>query len=400
MTANIFSDALGEISEKYIMEAVSYQPKKKWANINKHKHPLRQGWFKRGTIAACLCIALAIGMLVTPNSDIITGPGLLTVTAYASSTSENIELFEEYNMQENITLPYEYGWAITTSVVPGLPLKFSVPEYSKATIEISVSGGQFISWEKSTGDTVRDTNVLGQSFVIPNNSTIYWQNYVKNADAIQQFTDDIAYVDVVLYDDTAIIGYAVIGIYSVNNENTVPRYVANILKTVSFPDDNGKHQNVSKDYVDKQLAAAKENNTVVPMEQEVPAETEPLAVLNLETLLSHSPLGEYFPTNVLDGYELTEEGIGLFGEDQQVLQARYYNKYLEDHILIGISPKDTLGKVELNEVQYLEKTTETGSRIYVEAGDYIVLYQFSSRDIKQIDNFEQMVVSSAYHCNE
>ena len=204
-------DAIGMINEEAVWDAKNY------------KRPKRQNWFKRGTIAACLCIALAIGMLVTPNSDIITGPGLLTVTAYASSTSENIELFEEYNMQENITLPYEYGWAITTSVVPGLPLKFSVPEYSKATIEISVSGGQFISWEKSTGDTVRDTNVLRQSFVIPNNSTIYWQNYVKNADVIQQFTDDIAYVDVVLYDDTAIIGYAVIGIYSVNNENTVPR---------------------------------------------------------------------------------------------------------------------------------------------------------------------------------
>lgn len=160
-------DAIGMINEEAVLDAKNY------------KRPKRQNWFKRGTIAACLCIALAIGMLVTPNSDIITGPGLLTVTAYASSTSENIELFEEYNMQENITLPYEYGWAITTSVVPGLPLKFSVPEYSKATIEISVSGGQFISWEKSTGDTVRDTNVLGQSFVIPNNSTIYWQNYVK-----------------------------------------------------------------------------------------------------------------------------------------------------------------------------------------------------------------------------
>ena len=30
MTASVFSDAMGEISEKYIMEAVAYQPKKKY----------------------------------------------------------------------------------------------------------------------------------------------------------------------------------------------------------------------------------------------------------------------------------------------------------------------------------------------------------------------------------
>ena len=56
MTASVFSDAMGEISEKYIMEAVSYQPKK--------KHII---WPRVRSAAACFLLAVLL-----PGSMILT----------------------------------------------------------------------------------------------------------------------------------------------------------------------------------------------------------------------------------------------------------------------------------------------------------------------------------------
>lgn len=49
MNAAQFSSALGKVNDKYIMEAVTYECKKK----------KRSGWLKWGALAACLCLAVA-----------------------------------------------------------------------------------------------------------------------------------------------------------------------------------------------------------------------------------------------------------------------------------------------------------------------------------------------------
>ena len=54
MTAQTFSDALGEINEKYIMEAITYEGKP----IRRANHPIRH---RVAQVAACLLLAVLLG---------------------------------------------------------------------------------------------------------------------------------------------------------------------------------------------------------------------------------------------------------------------------------------------------------------------------------------------------
>lgn len=97
MTANIFSDAMGEISEKYIMEAVSYQPKK--------KHII---WPRVRSAAACFLLAV-----------LLTGSTILTFSVEARAAffgwvRQQCEDFYEYFFEGEATVrvpaQYELGW--------------------------------------------------------------------------------------------------------------------------------------------------------------------------------------------------------------------------------------------------------------------------------------------------
>ena len=97
MTANIFSDAMGEISEKYIMEAVSYQPKK--------KHII---WPRVRSAAACFLLAV-----------LLTGSAILTFSVEARAAffgwvRQQCEDFYEYFFEGEATVrvpaQYELGW--------------------------------------------------------------------------------------------------------------------------------------------------------------------------------------------------------------------------------------------------------------------------------------------------
>lgn len=97
MTASVFSDAMGEISEKYIMEAVSYQPKK--------KHII---WPRVRSAAACFLLAV-----------LLTGSAILTFSVEARAAffgwvREQYENFYVYFFEGEaaVTDPVEYelGW--------------------------------------------------------------------------------------------------------------------------------------------------------------------------------------------------------------------------------------------------------------------------------------------------
>ena len=97
MTASIFSDAMGEISEKYIMEAVSYQPKK--------KHII---WPRVRSAAACFLLAV-----------LLTGSAILTFSVEARAAffgwvREQYENFYVYFFEGEAAVAdpakYELGW--------------------------------------------------------------------------------------------------------------------------------------------------------------------------------------------------------------------------------------------------------------------------------------------------
>ena len=97
MTASIFSDAMGEISEKYIMEAVSYQPKKKYII-----------WPRVRSAAACFLLAV-----------LLIGSAILTFSVEARAAffgwvREQYDNIYEYFFEGEaaVTDPakYELGW--------------------------------------------------------------------------------------------------------------------------------------------------------------------------------------------------------------------------------------------------------------------------------------------------
>ena len=77
MNTKKFSDAMGEIDDKYVDEAIRYQ------HTNK-KH----GWLKWGAMAACLCLIIGTIVIRQMNSD--GQPGIWT----NSIKTQNIE-FED-----------------------------------------------------------------------------------------------------------------------------------------------------------------------------------------------------------------------------------------------------------------------------------------------------------------
>lgn len=238
-----------------------------------YKKPIRKSiprkWIKSGAVAACLCIVFAIGILVNNFfPGIVKGPGLLSITAYALSPSEETGLFEECQMQEGVALPGEYGWSLAISSRPGLPLKLSMPENPNIVFDVTISDGQFILWELSNGvstPSTQDITYLGSSFSIGNDTTLYWNNMSVVPDAqtgentVERYMGTEAYADIVMRDGENIIGYAVIKIYTVDIENApAQHYQAIMLKSVSFPKVNGTYQNVSDKYITSEIEHVKE----------------------------------------------------------------------------------------------------------------------------------------------
>ena len=58
MTAKTFSYALGEVNDKYVIEAINYKVTKK-----------NNRWIKYGVIAACLFLCIGIGIRTRMNDN-------------------------------------------------------------------------------------------------------------------------------------------------------------------------------------------------------------------------------------------------------------------------------------------------------------------------------------------
>ena len=239
------SEAVGNISTKHIQEAAPGRGAKK-----------RPRWLMRGAIAACLCLAIAGGVLFNnPSSDFVFSPGLFTITACAMSPSEEVDFMEEHEMAEGVKLSAEYNWSPAMSSIPGLPLKLSVADYPNATFNISVDGGQCVLWNSGK------VTPLETDFSIDNGTTIYWScitGVAEDGTGVQHYTENEAYIDVVVRDGDSIIGYAVIKVYNLDPENEPAQsYYAVLLKSVSFPKVEGEYQKVTDKYINSQIEQVK-----------------------------------------------------------------------------------------------------------------------------------------------
>ena len=131
---------------------------------------------------------------------------------------------------------------------------------------------------------------------------------------------------------------------------------------------------------------------------------EPRRALTLEEAAQDQVFGSLFPTRIPEGYVL-EEAVGIFGHPgNEVLSARFYSRQNHDQLLIQISSREWYlhqhREPELNTVLYRETTHGTGSRIYLEVGDRIILYSFTTTDLKSSSEFLPMLLSAAHFQQE
>lgn len=236
MNARRFSEAVGEVADRYYAEAAGGAacPTAGW--------PGR--WLQRCALAACLCAALALGILVRlSSSEVVTASGFLTVTAYAASSEEGQVL------QEGMELPLDYSWSPAMSSRPGLPLELCAPDHPEAAFAVSAEEGTLLLWENA------EIQYMETPLYAENGETIYWTSLSQADDGgFTTYTGRTAYIRITIYEGEHIVGYAVVQIYAANQEeDPLPAYRARLLQSVSFPRVNGGYQQITEEYVQAEM---------------------------------------------------------------------------------------------------------------------------------------------------
>ena len=155
-------------------------------------------------------------------------------------------------MQEGIEVPITYNWNPAMSSRPGIPLNLSAPGYQNTTFEVSVDGGELLLWEDNT------IKHLPTPFYVENGTTIYWSSLSQTASgSVEIMEDSQAYMDIIIREDTSIVGYAVVKIELDSATECPCTYYATLVKSVSFPKVNGSYQNITYEYVRREMEQLK-----------------------------------------------------------------------------------------------------------------------------------------------
>lgn len=162
-------------------------------------------------VAAAVAIFFTALVLWPTDDEFVTGPGLLTITAYAAdgvpyttSASNSIEPFLHY-------------WSISpVNWSPGCPITLSVNEEAyqseELSFQVSVQGGGLYTGA-SGGTSIYPTyfKPMPKTFCVPNHTTIFWSTYFDaSTGAYDMFCGDSSYIDIIIYDGAHIVGYAVL----------------------------------------------------------------------------------------------------------------------------------------------------------------------------------------------
>lgn len=148
---------------------------------------------------------------------------------------------------DGIEFPWNHGWSLAVSVVPGLPIHFT-DERPAHTLTVTFSAGRLIKIGKA------QEVVLDQPVQMETGDTVYW--LIVDQKSLEQ-KDDMHFVDVVIREQNHIVGYAVIKIAARIGKMGGKVYDASIVKNAEFPKVDGEYQAVSEEYVNKRISEAK-----------------------------------------------------------------------------------------------------------------------------------------------
>lgn len=240
-TRRVLYDAVSGIDDALVQEATTPMPGRILRTLIR-------------VAAAAAVLALLIGAAVGlpgAEAEYVTGPGLLSIRAYALDEDQISDIGSTV-LDEGVELPWEYVYSPGINIVRGLPLKLDFPasgfEDMHISLDVRVSGGHFYLPPRYVSETYKN---IGSEFTIENNQMIYWACDNKH---------ESTYVDVIIRVDRNIIGYAVIEFYEALPEGqTEPiegmhfGYLTRVIEIVSFPKVDGHLQPVTEKYVNKKI---------------------------------------------------------------------------------------------------------------------------------------------------
>ena len=238
MDQNEILEALNEISDTYILEAAT-PPRKKALT-------LRRGIAFAAAVAAVLALALGVPFW-SAGKGIVTAPGVIKVSAETTEAGTVTEVV----LHEDI--PYHIVNHAGANF-PGIRFTLSAPETATGTISFHVSTP--LGYVAQLEDFRYTESVI----TVPNNTVISYSIFrmgdhiSEDIERFEQENPSALYVRIIMLEDGNIIGYSVVRIDADTLE------AVKLLRSISFPLQNGKHQNITMRYVNDQMDAVIENH--------------------------------------------------------------------------------------------------------------------------------------------
>lgn len=254
MNGKKVSAALNALPEEMVAEAM--EPGHRGRGVS---------WLR---LAACVAIIVGLFFGFWPTEpEIVTAPGLLTVTVYARDEDGQGYIVTEIGKGVDAARKQENECVIDG--VPMDPIGISVyfdmdtEEFPTEEIIYNVKVERGMYFDYSSGDYIQG---LGTEFTRQNPSFASWAPvYVTdddpNADNYPEY--DHVYTEIIIYCESHIVGYTIMRFDRIYNEfGATTNYDPYIVASVLFPKLNGEYQNIAKKYVDECIRTVKDNDLI------------------------------------------------------------------------------------------------------------------------------------------
>lgn len=251
MSKLVLSKAMGNIPDDMLQEAMEVKKKK----------PI--GWV---IFRAAACLAVVVGLLLATlgggsERDIISMPGAIKVYACDADDVTSWEDKAQYELQAGVDTSLAYYIPAANITSKGLVLTFEMAQgmfgNTPLCFEVFVNKGTFFKkneepWTLENNENYEFYLELGNQFQIQNRDTIYWLPDGRFSE-MMEFAEAQGgiFADIIVKSGDHLVGYMVIEIRM--GDDPTGFYMGFLAKADCFPIVDGEYQEVSEEYVRKQI---------------------------------------------------------------------------------------------------------------------------------------------------
>lgn len=271
MSKFVLSKAMVSIPDEMLQEAMTIK-----------KNTGRKWIIRAAACAAVLALLIGTMFFWPVEENYVTGQGLIKVYAYEMDETGN-EIVESVVLEEGVEFIPEYIFRTDTSHRPHFPMffQFEHEQYSLDEIMLEVNTNSGIFYKHTPGDLSMIGKPpieqllyrhYGQHFTVRADTALYWMPdgfdyaYMKaqyekgNTDLLQVYKEfgyngNPSFFDIIIRADNRIIGYCVIEVIRTPTDISpyAHKFSFEVVSLVGFPMVDGKHQNVSYEFVQNQI---------------------------------------------------------------------------------------------------------------------------------------------------